>query len=230
MAVSEQANIQDQTSTLAVATASSSHTNNDDGEQEAFGPEARDVIFTIPNLISLIRILSIPCIAYLISQRQLLLSLVVLMISSATDGLDGYIARRFNQVSRIGQLLDPIADRLLIICSMLALGWAHIVPWWLLIAVGVRDLIMLMEILVLADHGYGPLPVHFVGKAGTALLLMCVPILIIGDLGSQNIFTVLHLIGVAGAIWGIGLYWVAGVIYISQGVVLITHLGRQNTE
>lgn len=208
----------------------SNHTDTtepeEDHAEETFSPEPRNVILTVPNAISVLRILSIPVIAVLISNRWLIWSLIVLAISSASDGIDGYIARRFNQVSRIGQILDPIADRLLIICSMLALGWAHILPWWLLIAVGSRDVIMLIEVLLLSDNDYGPLPVHFVGKAGTALLLMSVPVLIVADLKVSPFFEVLHCAGVAGAIWGAALYWVAGLIYILQGYMLI-HRGGE---
>ena len=81
-------------------------------------------------------------------------ALVVLALSAISDGLDGLIARSFNQVSKIGQILDPIADRLLIFCSILALGVANIIPWWMLIVVGLRDLIMAVLILVLAQHDY----------------------------------------------------------------------------
>ncbi|PJM72845.1 CDP-diacylglycerol--glycerol-3-phosphate 3-phosphatidyltransferase [Bifidobacterium primatium] len=198
----------------------SKHTHN--GEDEAFSPEPKNIIWTVPNAISFLRILSIPVIAVLISKRYLVWSLIVLAISSASDGVDGYIARKFDQVSRIGQILDPIADRLLIIFSMLALGWAQILPWWLLIAVGSRDVVMLGEVLLLSDRDYGPLPVHFVGKAGTALLLMSVPVLIVADLSGSTFFQVLHLIGVAGAIWGAVLYWCAGLIYIMQGHALLS--------
>ncbi|WP_140556870.1 CDP-alcohol phosphatidyltransferase family protein [Bifidobacterium sp. UTCIF-39] len=199
-------------------------------EEEAFSPEPQNIIWTVPNAISFLRILSIPVIAVLISKRYLVWSLIILAISSASDGIDGYIARRFNQVSRIGQILDPIADRLLIICSMLALGWANILPWWLLIAVGSRDLIMLIEVLILSNNDYGPLPVHFVGKAGTALLLMSVPVLIVADLATTPFFMVLHFIGVAGAIWGAALYWTAGVIYITQGIILLQHDNSHTAE
>ena len=69
----------------------------------------------------------------------MVLALIVLALSAVSDGLDGLIARSFNQVSKIGQILDPIADRLLIFCSILALGVADIIPWWMLIVVGLRD-------------------------------------------------------------------------------------------
>ena len=76
-----------------------------------YSPEARDIYFTVPNLISVLRIISIPFISALISKHEMIAALVLIAISSASDGLDGIIARRFNQVSKIGQILDPIADR-----------------------------------------------------------------------------------------------------------------------
>lgn len=132
--------------------------------KKQYSPEPRDIYFTVPNFISLLRIISIPFIAMLVSHHRMVTALVVLALSAISDGLDGLIARSFNQVSKIGQILDPIADRLLIFCSILALGVANIIPWWMLIVVGLRDLIMAVLILVLAQHDYGPLPVHFVAR------------------------------------------------------------------
>ena len=83
-----------------------------------FSPAPTDKIFTVPNVISMLRIVSIPFITALVMHHHLFASLVVLAASCASDGVDGYIARRYNQVTKLGQLLDPIADRLLIICSM----------------------------------------------------------------------------------------------------------------
>ena len=97
-----------------------------------YSPEARDLYFTVPNLISALRIISIPFISALISRHEMIAALALIAISSASDGLDGIIARRFNQVSKIGQILDPVADRLLIFCSILALGIAGVIPWWML--------------------------------------------------------------------------------------------------
>ena len=174
----------------------SEHEHNSETQ---YSPEARDMVFTIPNLISVLRIISIPIIAMLVS-------------------LDGIIARTFNQVSKIGQILDPIADRLLIFCSILALGVAGIIPWWMLIVVGARDVLMAVLILVLAQHDYGPLPVHFVGKTGTAMLMMSIVALIFSDIWNTQ---ALHLAALAAGIWGVALYWLAGVIYYRQGLELL---------
>lgn len=187
-----------------------------------FGPAPKWVFWTVPNVISFLRIASIPFIAWLVANHYLVESLIVMGISAASDGVDGYIARRFNQVSLLGQILDPIADRLLIICSALALGLVGIVPWWLLIAIAMRDVVLAIEILILSQHHYGPLPVHFVGKAGTAMLLVAIPVLIISDITSNNFFFfVAHCAGLAMVWWGLGLYWLAAAIYLIQGYRLL---------
>ncbi|OZG69138.1 CDP-alcohol phosphatidyltransferase family protein [Bifidobacterium eulemuris] len=189
--------------------------------ENRYSPEARDIYFTVPNAISLLRIASIPFIAVLIARHEMVAALVVIAISAISDGVDGIIARKFNQVSKIGQILDPIADRLLIFCSILALGIAGIIPWWMLIVVGLRDLWMAIQVLWLAQYDYGPLPVHFVGKTGTALLMISIVALIFADLGTGALFAMLHTAALATGIWGIAMYWLAGYIYTRQGIALL---------
>ena len=186
-----------------------------------YSPEPRSVILTVPNVISLLRICSIPLIAYLVANRHLIISLVVLLISALSDGVDGIIARRFNQVSKLGQILDPVADRLLILCSILALSMANILPWWLMVLVGVRDVLLGILTLVLAQHDYGPLPVHFAGKTGTAVLMLAIPALIFADVGHSTFFRTFHLVALGAVIWGVALYWLAGLIYAYQGIGLL---------
>ena len=189
--------------------------------RKKYSPEPRDVVFTIPNIISLLRIISIPIIAWLITEHSMVWALVVLALSFASDGLDGLIARKFNQVSKIGQILDPIADRLLIICSVLALGVAGIIPWWMIIIIAARDAWMMLLVLWLAQYDYGPLPVHFVGKAGTFMLMVSIVALIFCDIWENPFVGLLHLAALAAGIWGVGLYWLAGCIYSKQGISLL---------
>ncbi len=201
---------------------------SEQNQNTTYGPEARDLIFTVPNLLSLLRIISIPVIAWLMAGHKMVPALIVLAISSGTDGLDGFLARKLNQVSKVGQLLDPVADRLLIFCTILALGIAGIIPWWMLIVVGLRDVLMSIQILWLAQYGYGPLPVHFVGKTGTALLMMAVVGLTVADLGEG--IPLLHLASLAAGIWGIAMYWLAGYIYFRQGISVISQQLRNRKE
>jgi len=124
-------------------------------------------------------------------------------------------------VSKIGQILDPIADRLLIICSVLALGIAGIIPWWMIIIIAARDACMMLLVLWLAQYDYGPLPVHFVGKAGTFMLMVSIVALIFCDIWVNPFVGLLHLAALAAGIWGVGLYWLAGCIYSKQGISLL---------
>lgn len=190
-------------------------------DADKYSPEPTNDIWTIPNLISFLRILTIPVIAVLVGQRHLLAALILLAVSAASDGVDGYIARRFNQVTVLGQMLDPVADRALIFFSTIALAAADILPWWLIAFVTAREAIMLVEVIMLSYHGYGPIPVHFAGKTGTALLMMTIPVLIVGDIGTSLPFVLLHYAGLALAVWGVGMYWTAGFIYMGQGARLM---------
>lgn len=188
-----------------------------------YSPEAKNVWLTIPNIISLLRICSVPFIALFIAEHRMIAALIVLAISSFTDFVDGIVARTFNQVSKIGQLLDPLADRLLITCSALALCVANIIPWWVIAVIFARDVVLSLLILWLAQYGYGVLPVHFVGKAGTALLMMTMVALMISDISSALWTSYLNIAGLACGIWAVGLYWLAGILYICQGVKLLAH-------
>lgn len=199
-------------------------------ENQEYSPEALNRVFTVPNLISFLRICSIPYLAWLIACRSMVVALIVLAISAFSDCVDGYIARKFNQVSKLGQILDPIADRLLIICSTVALAFAKIIPWWALALVVARDVIMTVLIVILAQYDYGPLPVNFVGKAGTALLMLSiVSLMIVYTVSAESMF-VLHAAALACGIWGISLYWYAGFLYIKQACMLLKAIKKQKKK
>ncbi|MBQ1273298.1 MAG: CDP-alcohol phosphatidyltransferase family protein [Aeriscardovia sp.] len=192
-------------------------------DSETRSVEVSRHIWTVPNFISFLRIASIPVIAWLIASNHLLWSLLLMALSGISDGVDGYVARRFDQVSVLGQILDPIADRLLIICSCIALAVAQLLPWWILIVICCRDFVIGIEVLILANKGYGPLPVHFVGKVGTFVILVAIPCLIISHVIPPVSLAPLsfYCFGMASCYWGIGLYWMAGIVYIAQGISLM---------
>lgn len=174
-----------------------------------------DRVFTVPNLLSLARLLLVPVFAYLIVTERDGWALGVLAFSGFSDWLDGYLARRWNQVSRVGQLLDPAADRLYILSTLLGLAWRDLIPWWLVALIVARDAVLALTLPVLARHGYGPLPVHFLGKAATFCLLYAFPLILLGE-GSSGFAEVARPIGWAFAWWGTGLYWWAGLLYLRQ--------------
>ncbi|MFP5335542.1 MAG: CDP-alcohol phosphatidyltransferase family protein [Actinomycetes bacterium] len=174
-----------------------------------------DRVLTIPNALSLLRLLLVPVFAYLIVNREDGLALLVLAVSGFTDYLDGYLARRWRQVSRVGELLDPAADRLYILSTLLGLAWRDLVPWWLVALIVARDVVLTVSLPVLARHGYGPLPVHFLGKAGTFNLLYAFPLILLGEWDGV-LGDVARPLGWAFAWWGTGLYWWAGLLYLKQ--------------
>ncbi|MDM7831152.1 CDP-alcohol phosphatidyltransferase family protein [Cellulomonas edaphi] len=179
-----------------------------------------DRVLTIPNAISLARLLLVPVFAVLIATHHDGWAFLVLAVSSASDWLDGVLARRLNQVSRIGQLLDPAADRLFILVTLVGLAWRDIVPLWLLVVLVARDVVLGVMLLVLRRHGYPPLPVHLAGKAGTFALLYAFPLLLLSEWDSW-VGTFAQVVGWAFALWGVGLYWFAGALYLEQARRLV---------
>ncbi|MEO7123363.1 MAG: CDP-alcohol phosphatidyltransferase family protein [Lacisediminihabitans sp.] len=182
--------------------------------------EVSSRIVTIPNVLSLIRLALVPVFLALVIGGHDRLALATLIISSATDYLDGVLARRLNQITRLGQLLDPAADRLFIFATVIGLAIRDIVPWWLVAIIVGRDVALLVLGIVMANFGYGPLPVHHLGKIATFCLFYALPILMIGQAFPSTEW-VASPIGWAFALWGAFLYWWAGVIYVTQSATVI---------
>jgi cardiolipin synthase (CMP-forming) len=172
-------------------------------------------ILTVPNLLSFIRLALVPVFLVFIIVGADLAALIVLVVSSVTDYFDGVIARKFQQVSRLGQLLDPAADRLFIFAALVGLCVRDIIPWWLVVVIVGRDFMLAILGIILANHGYGPLPVHHLGKVATFSLLYALPILMLG-LAFPVINWITNPVGWAFALWGAFLYWWAGIIYIIE--------------
>jgi len=184
------------------------------------GSEVSSRIFTIPNILSFIRLLLVPVFLVLILTAQDALALLVLVVSSVSDFLDGAIARRFKQISRLGQLLDPAADRLFIFAALIGLSVRDVIPWWFFGAILARELLLVVLGVVGANHGYGPLPVHHLGKVATFCLYYSLPLLMLGQAFPQAAF-VTDPLGWAFGLWGIFVYWWAGIIYLFETVRIV---------
>ena len=184
-------------------------------ERDGGVDRARQVL-TIPNLISIIRLAGVPLFLWLILGPEADgWALGVLVLSGVSDYLDGYLARRLNQTSRLGEILDPVADRLYILSTVLGLAVRGTIPWWLALLLPARDLLLWALVPFLRTRGYSALPVHFLGKAATFNLLYAFPLLLLGD-GDGAIAMLAKVFGWAFAVWGIGLYWWAGILYAWQ--------------
>jgi cardiolipin synthase len=142
-------------------------------------------------------------------------ALIVLAASGFTDWADGVLARKLNQTSQLGALLDPLADRLYILATLVGLTLRHIIPWWLAAIIVGRDLLLALTLPVLRRHGYGPPPVHYLGKAATFNLLYAFPLLLLAS-GDGTLADIARPIAWAFTIWGTALYLWAGALYLVQ--------------
>lgn len=188
-----------------------------------------DRIVTWPNALSAARLLGVPVFLWLvIGPRTATTDLIaagILGLAGITDWLDGKLARMLNQQSRLGQILDPAADRLYIAATIIALAVRGIIPWWLFAAIAGRELIVGVALLVLQRRTvYGALQVSFVGKAATLCLMYAFPLLFLGA-HSGTAAEVVRVLGWAFAIWGTALYWWAAMLYLTQVRDLVKEAG-----
>ncbi len=178
---------------------------------------------TIPNLISAFRLLLIPVFAVLASLEHDLAALIVVAVSSISDWADGYIARRFNQVSELGKSLDPIADRCFILVTFVVLVVREEIPIWLLLLVVGRDLVMAILVSLVARSGHRPMAVTYVGKAATLCLLVAMPLFLLATLtaDASTFSDVARVLAWIFALIGGVLYWASAIQYLRRGVTLL---------
>ena len=185
-----------------------------------------DRVVTLPNLLSALRLFGVVAFLWLVlGPHEDAWALIVLVASGITDFLDGYLARRLNQLSRLGSLLDPVADRLYICAVVIGLAVRDVIPWWLVVVLMLRDVMLWGLVPLLRTRGLTTLPVHFLGKAATFNLLYAFPLLLLGD-GAGAGHLLARVFGWSFAIWGIGLYWWSGVLYVYQVWRLVTTMPR----
>ncbi|MCA0251048.1 MAG: CDP-alcohol phosphatidyltransferase family protein [Actinobacteria bacterium] len=178
-------------------------------------------VLTLPNVLSFLRLLGVPLFLWLLLVRENdIWAVVVLAVGGASDWFDGYLARKWNQRSRLGQILDPAADRLYILATLIGFVARDIVPLWLLILLVSRDVLLALLLPALRRRGFISLPVHFLGKAATFLLLYAFPVVLLGA-GDEPWQLAFRMVGWALVIWGTVLYWSAAVLYLRQGFEVI---------
>ncbi|BFV60462.1 CDP-alcohol phosphatidyltransferase family protein [Kitasatospora sp. CMC57] len=180
-----------------------------------------DRVLTIPNLLSMGRLVGVPIFLWLIlwpvfdGPNNDGWAIAILMLSGISDYLDGKLARRWGQISRLGQILDPAADRLYVLSTLVGLTWREILPWWLTAILLLRELFLGALLPILSKHGYGPLQVSFLGKAATFNLMYAFPLLLLGD-GHGWLADTAGVVSWAFIWWGTVLYWWAGILYAIQ--------------
>ena len=176
-----------------------------------------DRVLTVPNAITLVRLLGLPLFGWLLlAADRPAAAFWTLAVVASTDWIDGYVARRFDQVSRIGKLLDPLVDRVVLVTAAIVLMAADVVHPGIIAALVVRDAAVLGGAFALFG-GIPPIPVTRIGKASTALLLIGLPSYLLAAIpwAGADAFGLL-----APALTGAGLvgYYVAGVQYARLAV------------
>lgn len=171
-------------------------------------------IATIPNLLTLARAVGVPLFLWLFLVRHnAVWSFVILVIGALTDYFDGKIARALDQVSSLGAAMDPTIDRLYIASTVVALAIRNFIPWWIVLVLAARDLWMVVSLIVKRKRTGQVFEVTYLGKAATFNLLYAFPFLLLS--GDGNFGQIMHVLGWAFVVWGIGLYLLTAVQYSS---------------
>ncbi|MGP3959400.1 CDP-alcohol phosphatidyltransferase family protein [Nonomuraea sp. 3N208] len=188
---------------------------------------AEDRIWTVPNLLSFLRLLGVPVFLWLVlGPKADGWAIGVLAVAGFTDWLDGKIARAFNQTSKLGRIIDPAADKLYVFATILALLLRDVIPWWLVAVILARELFVASCFPVLRKYGYRALQVHFLGKAAMFNLMYAFPLLFLAS-HTGWYADIARIAGWAFALWGTGLYWWAGVLYVVQVRQLVTSAKKE---
>jgi cardiolipin synthase len=182
-----------------------------------------DRILTIPNALTMLRALGIPVFLWFyLHDHRPVLSFFILGLGAATDYLDGKVARALHQESKLGAALDPAIDRAYIAATLIALASQRVIPWWMVVLLFGRDLVLAILLVLMRRQSAGIFEVTYLGKAATFNLLYAFPLLLLG--GDTGFHLVFRIMGWSFAIWGVGLYLLTGIQYGWTGIkILATH-------
>jgi cardiolipin synthase len=194
--------------------------------------DSSDRVWTVPNILSFARLLGVPVYLWLIlGPHDDVAALVLLAASGFSDYLDGKIARWLGQTSKLGVLLDPAADRLYIVATLVSFVIRDIIPWWVMAILIGRELLLGVCQLLLRRRGYPLFQVHYLGKAATFNLMYAFPLLLLADVLGGTAGDVIRPIAWAFTIWGTALYVWSAALYVWQVIGILhndstRHAGR----
>jgi cardiolipin synthase len=190
----------------------------------------RDRVLTVPNALSVLRLLLVPVFLYVLLVKHADgWAVAILMFSGFSDWADGKIARLMDQSSKLGTLLDPAVDRIYTLAVPIAFGVYGIVPWWIVLTLIGRDVVLAATLPALRSRGLSALPVTYIGKAATFALMSAFPLVLLGQFDTLWSRVILAC-GWAFLIWGLGIYLWSAVLYLVQVVMVLKELpkvGRQ---
>jgi cardiolipin synthase (CMP-forming) len=189
--------------------------------------DVRDRVLTVPNALSVLRLVLVPVFLYLLLVVHANgWAVGVLMFSGFSDWADGKIARMVaNQSSRLGELLDPAVDRIYMVTVPVALAIYGAVPWWIVVTLIGRDAVLAATLPVLRSRGLTSLPVTYIGKAATFALMSGFPLILLGQWDALWSRVVLAC-GWAFLVWGMAMYLWSGVLYLVQVTMVVRRLPK----
>ena len=188
-------------------------------------------VMTIPNVLSVIRLILVPVFLYLLLARHAYgWATATLIFSGTSDWADGKIARLVaNQSSRLGELLDPLVDRIYMVAVPLGLALAGVVPWWLVAVLFGRDASLAATLPVVRSRGVTALPVTYIGKAATFALMSGFPLVLLGQ-GDATWSRVVGACGWGFVIWGTGMYLWSALLYLFQVRLVVRKMPRERGD
>ncbi|MBX2846887.1 MAG: CDP-alcohol phosphatidyltransferase family protein [Acidiferrobacterales bacterium] len=150
----------------------------------------------VPNLLTLARIGMVPWLVVLLQQQNYLLSLVVFVIAGISDAVDGYIAKKYDAITKLGSILDPIADKALLVSAYVMLSIMEIVPFWLVVTVVFRDLVIVGGYLIM-EIFFGEVTMKplRISKVNTVVQITFVVIVLVTLAWQVDLSTMLTLFG-----------------------------------
>ena len=189
--------------------------------------DVRDRVLTVPNALSVLRLVLVPVFLYLLLVVHAKgWAVGVLMFSGFSDWADGKIARMVaNQSSRLGELLDPAVDRIYMVTVPIALAIHGVVPWWIVLTLIGRDVVLAATLPLLRSRGLTALPVTYIGKAATFALMSGFPLILLGQWDALWSRVVLAC-GWAFLVWGMAMYLWSGVLYLVQVTMVVRQLPK----
>lgn len=189
----------------------------DIGGRDGQPQELTDRVWTWANALSFVRLLALPVIYLDLVGERWTRAFVLLVVFSATDWFDGYLARRLDQMTRLGRMLDPISDRLLFIVVGVGFVVSGLLPLWAVLVLLVRDVLVLGIGVLMLSRGRRPPDVSRLGKTATFGLMASLPFFVLArvfDTSAGEPNAVLLAVGWIGAVVNAALYWFAALGYV----------------
>lgn len=185
-------------------------------------------VLTVPNLVSFARLLGVGVFWWLILHDRIAAAAWFVFIIGWTDWVDGYLARRLNQVSQLGKALDPLADRLMIVSAIVGGLIVGVVPGWIGIPLIAREVMMALVTGLLVLRGHGVLKVRYLGKLATFVLYGAIPAFYLAAVGFLP--WLMEPIGWVTGIIGMVLYWYVAFQYIGDAGKTLRHVESSHPD